>query len=86
MNVGYKLTPYNYNSSTAPGLGCTAVSKVPLFLQKHCPAKFSGHGPGNILKISQSFTSNMHNYYVLAFVHMCIHPSYLALYNTFHMY
>ena len=40
MNVGYKHTPYNHKSSTASGL---IVSKGPLFLQKHRPAKFSGY-------------------------------------------
>ena len=37
MNVGYKHTPYNYQSSTASGL------KGPPFPQKHRPAKFSGY-------------------------------------------
>ena len=46
MNVGYKHTPYNYKfCNNCMLLDCTALSKGPLFLQKHCPAKFSGYGP-----------------------------------------
>ena len=42
------IHPTIINSSTAP-VDCDTctVSKVPLFLQKHCPGKFSVYGPAH---------------------------------------